>query len=1206
MIFSRLVVVTLLVSGILSLASCGSDGNTTVVSNGSGVGDSSTANVNLVWPEGYEYDHATHALHGVAGQSGFSVPSYVTKVTITITGDGMDPMLLSVPLDTMSVEFAVSPGDRTFTIVVETDIGLTFTDSVTLYLSAGGIGDLNFSLEINAPPTINSLTVSNATPAKAETVTVTASVSDPDPDDTITYSWNGGGGNISGSGASVGFYSSTGGVKTVTLTANDGHGGVTTGSVTVTIANLAPVITSVSVSNQTPAKGDVVTASCSAYDPDGDAISYSWSDGLGFTGSGSSISYMTTTTGEITLTCAVDDGDGGHTSAGVSLNGSGSATSPPTDVSATAGNNKITVTWGAVTGATSYNIYWNNTGSASTSDNKISGVSSPYDHTGLINGKTYYYVVTSVNGGSESSLSSEVSATPQSVTLTPPATITVSPDDGQTTITFTAVTGATSYNIYWDTQAGVTTARNGRSSARVGNLISGATSPYTHTGLTNGTTYYYIITSANGNQESAPSAEYSMAPSAGIPTAPVNVTVTATDGVMTLTWDAVTGATSYNIYWKTGGAGVTTANSQITGATSPYAHTGRSNGNTYYYIVTAVNSSGESGPSSEVSALYAPPSAPKPDAPNGITATSGNNLIVIGWNPVVNALWYNIYWSLTSPVTVVNGTKITDAVSGYNHTPLTNGTKYYYAVSTVDATGESALSTEVSATPLAAPTMNTPEPVNQQIALNWSAVSGATSYNLYWSLNTVSKANGTPIPVTGTNYTHTNLTNDTLYHYVVTAVAGTSESADSNEVTATPVNNWVRQSNKTLTDIGYSVDTDSAGNAYIAGYLSIAGAGVITNAVVMKYDVLGNLKWETQLATTANDQGLSIAVDGGGNVYVAGSTTGAFPTPNANAGGTDAFVAKLDTNGVQQWVTQFGSAGADTANGVAVDASGNVFVVGQTSGNLYGTAAGANADYFLAKFSNATGTRIGAGVQYGTINENIIAYEVSVDATGNVFFVGSIDTAGLIASNTASTCNLSGVGAAPPTFANHPTNSCGGTDFFIGNFTNTLTQTWIYQYGSLGNEEAVDIDIDTAGNLYISGHTTGSMAVTNTGLEDAFFAKISNNGQTIAWWKQLTTTSNDFAYGIGVDGSGNSYIAGETGGALAAGGSTPIDAFITKYDTNGNQQWIDQFGTMLNDYARDIAPDPVTAGKTFTVGDTFGHLQGTNPDANTDIFIKYR
>jgi len=90
------------------------------------------------------------------------------------------------------------------------------------------------------------------------------------------------------------------------------------------------------------------------------------------------------------------------------------APSAPAGLSATAGNSQIAISWNSVSGASSYNIYWSNTtGATKTNGTKITGATSPYIHTGLTNGTTYYYVVTAMNSYGESSESSQISATPQ-------------------------------------------------------------------------------------------------------------------------------------------------------------------------------------------------------------------------------------------------------------------------------------------------------------------------------------------------------------------------------------------------------------------------------------------------------------------------------------------------------------------------------------------------------------------------------------------------------------------------------------------------------------------------------------------------------------------------------------------------------------------------------------------------------------------------
>ncbi|MHB8773449.1 MAG: fibronectin type III domain-containing protein [Syntrophales bacterium] len=271
-----------------------------------------------------------------------------------------------------------------------------------------------------------------------------------------------------------------------------------------------------------------------------------------------------------------------------------------------------------------------------------------------------------------------------------PSGITATPGNGQVTISWTAQTDATSYNIYWSTIPGVTTVN--------GTPITGVASPYIHSGLTSGTTYYYIVTAVNKDGESAPSSEVSATLAKPAPT---GVSATPGNGQVTIVWTAQTDATSYNIYWSTT-PGVTIATgTKITGAASPYIHSGLSNGTTYYYVVTAGDSIGESAPSSEVSAI--PAVRPTPAAPTEVTATPGNGQVTIAWTPVSGATSYNIYWSNTPGVTTANGSKITGVASPYIDSGLINDSTYYYVVTAVNNDGESTPSSQVSAIPSVAP-----------------------------------------------------------------------------------------------------------------------------------------------------------------------------------------------------------------------------------------------------------------------------------------------------------------------------------------------------------------------------------------------------------------------------------------------------------------------------------------------------------------------
>lgn len=251
----------------------------------------------------------------------------------------------------------------------------------------------------------------------------------------------------------------------------------------------------------------------------------------------------------------------------------------------------------------------------------------------------------------------------------------------QNTITWPTVTGATSYNIYWTNNPAASTAV--RTS---GTKIPNVTSPYNHIGLTNSSTYYYVVTAANSVGESNSSNTVATMPLASLPLAiPASLSAiaisTTSAAQINLNWTAAGGATSYNIYSSIApNPAITPANLVAITASTSFSHTALTTNTTYYYKVTAIINASESNPSNTASATT------PPLIPTVLVATaSGTRQINLSWSPAIGATSYNIYYSTTSnPVTKTNGTLLSNVVgTSYNHINLTPGTTYYYSIAAI-------------------------------------------------------------------------------------------------------------------------------------------------------------------------------------------------------------------------------------------------------------------------------------------------------------------------------------------------------------------------------------------------------------------------------------------------------------------------------------------------------------------------------------------
>lgn len=298
----------------------------------------------------------------------------------------------------------------------------------------------------------------------------------------------------------------------------------------------------------------------------------------------------------------------------------------------------------------------------------------------------------------------------------------------------------------------------------------------------------------------------------------------------------------------------------------------------------------------------------------------------------------------------------------------------------------------------------------------------------------------------------------------------------------------------TGSEIAMGIAVDTSGSVYIAGFTASTnfptlnphqntyGGGQWDTFVVRLNSAGSALTFSTYLGGTFADVGMDVALDSSGNAYVTGGTvSGNFPTLNAyqsSHGGfcpggefapdcEDGYISKFSPNGVLLYSSYLGGNSSDRGNGVAIDASGSIYIVGSTNSTNFPTlnayqatrpsSAGAA---FITKF-NSEGTSLVFSTYFGgTTDGGAWAQSVAVDSIGSVYITGATSATDL---PTASPIQATKAGSA------------GNDDVFVTRFNPTGTGLLFSTYlgGSEGEsfEFSPDIALGSSGNIYVSGMT---------------------------------------------------------------------------------------------------------------------------------------
>jgi uncharacterized delta-60 repeat protein len=356
-------------------------------------------------------------------------------------------------------------------------------------------------------------------------------------------------------------------------------------------------------------------------------------------------------------------------------------------------------------------------------------------------------------------------------------------------------------------------------------------------------------------------------------------------------------------------------------------------------------------------------------------------------------------------------------------------------------------------------------------------------------------------------------------------------------------------------DEAYSLAVDGSGNVYVAG--GSYGNGTDYDYSTIKYNSSGVQQWVARYNGPGNssDVATSLAVDGPGNVYVTGWSIGSGTN-------TDYATIKYNSSGVQQWVSRYNGPGngSDGAYSLAVDGSGNVYVTGSSFG------IGTGYDYATIKY-NSFGVPQWVAIYNGPGNSTDEAYSLAVDGSGNVHVTGR---------------SRSGTTSGTEDYATIKYNSFG-------------LQQWVSRYNGPGSSDdvALSLAVDGSGNVHVTGYSRSG------GLDTEDYATIKYKSSGVQQWVQRYNgpgNNIDQANSLAVDGSGNVYVTG-----FSYGSGTDGDYATIKYNSSGVQQWVERYNGPGNssDGARSLAVDG--SGNVYVTGYSYDG-SGTDGDYAT---IKY-
>ncbi len=429
---------------------------------------------------------------------------------------------------------------------------------------------------------------------------------------------------------------------------------------------------------------------------------------------------------------------------------------------------------------------------------------------------------------------------------------------------------------------------------------------------------------------------------------------------------------------------------------------------------------------------------------------------------------------------------------------------------------------------------------------------------------------------------------------------------------------WAVKAEGTDENYAYSIEVDNQGNQYVIGVFrgtTTFGSHTLTTSeddeeydiFVAKLDADGNWLWAVQAGGLSIDHVSGIALDSAGNAYITGAFAGTanFGSHTLTVSGwRNTFVAKLDADGNWLWAVKAGGTGWDDGYAITLDAASNIYVTGgftytATFGSHTLTASGMR-NIYVAKM-DADGNWLWATQAEGSIFFGN-GYSITLDGTGNMYVTGSFEGVVIFGSHTLSA-----------------SGNDNDYDIFVAKLDPDGNWLWAIQAGGLFSDWGYSIALDNAGNIYMTGWfagtaTFGSHTLIASGDEnDIFVAKLDANGN----WLWVIQAEGEYGYNssgsdIDIDSAGNVYVVGTFEGTATFGSNTLTaggvrDAFVAKLNANGHWLWAIQAEGDLGSRTTGSGIDLDSAGNVYVIGSvggtaTFGNHTLT-ASGISDIFV---